>query len=169
MTGRKNERSTPQRRVILEELQKVQTHPTAAEVYELVRKRLPKISLGTVYRNLERLAAAGRIQKLALAGAEARFDGDLDPHYHVRCVRCGRVNDVHGVPRGLFEDLLEDSAGYEMLGHRLEFVGVCPGCKSGGVPGECGSGGDFQKSGGDGRGRSATGGGTWTTLDQQKE
>lgn len=126
----KRERNTPQRRVILEELQKVESHPTAVEVYELVRRRLPRISLGTVYRNLERLAAAGRINKLALAGAEARFDGDLVPHYHVRCIHCGCVADVRGVEQEFVRNGLKEAAGYEILGHRLEFVGVCPRCKT---------------------------------------
>ena len=129
----KRERNTLQRRVILEELQKVASHPTAAEVYELVRRRLPRISLGTVYRNLERLAAAGRINKLALAGAEARFDADLGQHDHVRCVECGCVADVRGLGGGAVENGLKGAAGYEILGHRLEFVGICPQCKTKGA------------------------------------
>lgn len=130
MSNPKRQRNTPQRRIILEELQKVESHPTAVEVYELVRRRLPKISLGTVYRNLERLAAGGKIQKLALAGAEARFDGDLDHHYHVRCVQCGRVSDVRGLVADLAGIRVQQAAGYEILGHRLEFVGVCPICQA---------------------------------------
>ena len=63
MQKRLNLRMTRQRKVILEELCKVDTHPSADEVYALVRKRLPRISLGTVYRNLEILAESGDIQK----------------------------------------------------------------------------------------------------------
>jgi len=113
----------------LEELRKARSHPTAVEVYELVRHRLPKISLGTVYRNLERLAAAGKIQKLAIGGSEARFDGDLSHHYHVRCVRCGRVDDVRGFADGFGENAIGESGGYQLLGHRLEFMGICPECR----------------------------------------
>ncbi len=94
-----------------------------------MRRRLPRISLGTVYRNLDLLAEMGKIQKLDLGGGEARFDGNLDAHYHVRCVRCGRVDDVYGLPTGTLLDGPRDAAGYEILGHRLEFVGVCPHCK----------------------------------------
>ncbi|MFP4672575.1 MAG: Fur family transcriptional regulator, partial [Desulfohalobiaceae bacterium] len=67
-------RFTTQRRAILEELQKVQTHPTADEVYEMVRNRLPKVSLGTIYRNLDMLASQGMIQKLHVADTQMRFD-----------------------------------------------------------------------------------------------
>ena len=79
------QRVTRQRRVILEELRKLTSHPTAPALYEVVRRRLPRISLGTVYRNLELLARAGFIQRLDLQGAEARFDGNPEHHYHVRC------------------------------------------------------------------------------------
>src|SRR5574340_808335 len=88
------QRRTRQREVILEELQKVKSHPTAVGLHDLVRRRLPKISLGTVYRNLELLAKAGVIRKLETAGAEARFDGNAGQHHHIRCVGCGRVDDV---------------------------------------------------------------------------
>jgi len=124
------QRNTPQRRVILEELRKSSGHPTAVELYETVRRRMPKISLGTVYRNLDRLAEMGTIQKLDPGGSEARFDGDMHAHYHVRCIRCGRVDDVHAPEPTLAGGRLKHATGYEILGYRLEFIGVCPGCRS---------------------------------------
>jgi Fur family ferric uptake transcriptional regulator len=130
MTHTAFQRNTPQRKVILEELQRTTSHPTAGELHQIVRRRVPKISLGTVYRNLDLLAEAGKIQKLDLGGSEARFDAKTDAHYHVRCVRCGRVDDVPGLPADLVGDELARAAGYEMLGHRLEFVGICPQCKT---------------------------------------
>jgi Fur family ferric uptake transcriptional regulator len=124
----KPRRNTRQRRVVLEELRKVRSHPTAAELYEIVRHRLPRISLATVYRNLELLADEGLIRKLDVAGGPSRFDGDNVPHWHVRCVRCGRVDDVSGVPADFAIPRLENAGGYEILGHRLEFEGICPAC-----------------------------------------
>jgi len=123
-------RTTEQRRVILEELSKLRTHPTANEVYEIVRKRLPRISLGTVYRNLEVLSESGMIQKLEMAGTQKRFDGIIENHYHVRCVKCGRVDDVPGKPISSINEALNGSTGYEILWHRLEFVGLCPRCRN---------------------------------------
>jgi Fur family transcriptional regulator, ferric uptake regulator len=123
------QRHTRQRQVILEELQKLTSHPTAAVLYTIVRRRLPKISLGTVYRNLELLARMGMVQKLELAGGEARFDGRVARHDHVRCVRCGRLDDVSAPPLDLFEGAANDWGGYQILGHRLEFFGVCPQCQ----------------------------------------
>jgi Fur family transcriptional regulator, ferric uptake regulator len=123
------QRRTEQRQVILEELRKLYCHPTATDLYEIVRHRLPRISLGTVYRNLDLLARMGTIQKLEMAGAEARFDGDPTRHDHLRCVRCGRVDDVDGGPLDLSPAPHHDFRGYEVLGRRLEFFGVCPACR----------------------------------------
>jgi Fur family ferric uptake transcriptional regulator len=122
-------RMTAQRRIILEELRKVLTHPTAGEIYEIVRKRLPRISLGTVYRNLEILSEIGMIQKLETAGTQKRFDGIVENHYHVRCIRCGRVDDVLADSIPMINEALAEASDYEILWHRLEFVGLCPQCK----------------------------------------
>ena len=132
MQIRRFHRNTQQRQAILEELRGVTSHPTAVDLYEMVRVRLPKISLGTVYRNLELLAEMGAIQKLEMGGPEARFDGDADHHFHVRCVRCGRVDDLCGAPEGLTDFLAgvhcSHLSGYEILGYQLVFSGICPGC-----------------------------------------
>jgi Fur family ferric uptake transcriptional regulator len=120
---------TKQRKVIVEELKKLKTHPTATSLYELVRKRLPKISLGTVYRNLDLLAGAGIIQKLETAGTQKRFDGTVENHYHVRCVQCGQVDDIPLPLFGEIEELLSGLSDYKILSHRLEFQGICPSCQ----------------------------------------
>lgn len=122
-------RITRQRKVILEELQRGGLHPTASEVYELVRRRLPRISLGTVYRNLEMLGEHGLIQKLELGGTQKRFDGTTNNHYHVRCLRCGKIQDAPVEPVANLEAVLRERTDYEITGHRLEFVGLCPKCK----------------------------------------
>jgi Fur family transcriptional regulator, ferric uptake regulator len=120
---------TEQRRVILEELGKLKSHPTADEIYERVRERLPSISLGTVYRNLETLSSAGIIQKLELAGSQKRFDGMVENHYHVRCVKCGRVDDAHVAPMICIEESAKGIRGYRIVSHRLEFEGICLACQ----------------------------------------
>jgi Fur family ferric uptake transcriptional regulator len=131
MNAQQFQRNTRQRQVILEELQRLTSHPTAAGLYEIVRRRLPRISLGTVYRNLEMLARLGLIQKLDLGGSEARFDGNVHRHDHVRCVRCGRVDDILGPPLDLSGGNADDSGGYQLLGYRLQYLGVCPQCRAG--------------------------------------
>lgn len=128
MATNKLRRHTPQRAVILEELHATKAHPTAAELFALVRRKLPRISLGTIYRNLEVLHEDGLVRKLELAGTETRFDGTTTPHYHVRCTECGCVRDL---PAPLHDKLVTrplDTGGFRIDGHRLEFTGVCPDC-----------------------------------------
>ncbi len=121
---------TQQRQVILEELRKANSHLTADEVYQMVRRRLPRISLGTVYRNLEILSESGIIKKLELGGAQKLFDGEAEAHYHVRCLSCGRLDDVSGDLSPIISDVFRDVSDYEIIGHQLVLIGLCPGCKS---------------------------------------
>jgi Fur family ferric uptake transcriptional regulator len=129
MAEAKIQRNTQQRQVILEELRKLKTHPTAAEIYAIVRERLPKISLGTVYRNLELLARNKVINKLDNGGSEARFDGDTMRHSHIRCVECGQIGDMFDNPTENQQSAYTNSNGYEILGFRTEYYGVCPKCR----------------------------------------
>jgi Fur family ferric uptake transcriptional regulator len=119
---------TRQRQVILQELRKVMTHPSADEVYEMVRRLLPRISLGTVYRNLEILSELGEIQKIEICGKLKRFDGNTKDHYHLRCLNCHRIDDVPENIHFDFNSSLNSETGYAITGHRLEFVGLCPEC-----------------------------------------
>ena len=125
-------RLTTQRQIILEELAKVKTHPTASELYDMVRKRLPRIGLGTVYRNLELMAENGMILKLEVGGTQKRFDATTDTHYHIRCSNCGKVDDID---TPVMDELVREAAAsssYQVLGHHVEFSGICPGCQKGG-------------------------------------
>ena len=123
-------RLTTQRQIILEELGKVKTHPTANEVYDMVRKRLPRIGLGTVYRNLELMSETGIILKLEVGGTQKRFDATVDPHYHIRCLSCGKVDDIE-IP--VIEEINKSAAEashYQVLGHHIEFSGICSACSN---------------------------------------
>ena len=125
----KDMRLTNQRRLILEELRSVTTHPTADEVYGMVRQKMPRISLGTVYRNLEVLSSLGLVRKLENAAGQKRFDGDVSPHHHIRCEVCGKVGDIFDAPdiSGIEAGVTTD---FEITGVSLEFSGVCPGCRA---------------------------------------
>lgn len=124
----KPQRDTVQRRVILEELRRSAQHPTAGELYRAVRDRLPRISLGTVYRNLEVLVAAKQIRKLEGSGKEARFDPIIEEHYHVRCLECGRIDDLTNPPAMPLASDSQQQDGWKIVDHRVEFVGTCPDC-----------------------------------------
>ena len=122
---------TIQKRIILEELKKTKKHPTAEALYGEVRKKLPEISIGTVYRNLEVLADNGIARKLIDSKRKNRFDGNTDIHFHIECTKCGRVDDL---PENIAEVIKKDidlETGYEVSGYSLYFYGLCPGCKAG--------------------------------------
>ena len=123
-------RMTKQRKVILEELRSVISHPTAEELYSMVRERIPHVSLGTVYRNLDLLASSGEIRQLSSGGTVRRFDGDTTEHCHVRCLTCGRVGDVH-VALGAPGAIQAHAEGFAIVASRLEFEGFCADCAPG--------------------------------------
>ncbi|MFH0882336.1 MAG: transcriptional repressor, partial [bacterium] len=114
---------------LLDELKATRKHPTADELFHTLRHRLPRISLATVYRNLDRLVEDGLIRVLDIPGQPRRYDGDLTSHYHVRCVNCGRVDDVmlDRVPD--LGKLACRSGNYRILGMRIEFEGLCEKCR----------------------------------------
>ncbi len=120
---------THQREVILHELRMAKDHPTADELFHRVRKHLPKISLATVYRNLEILVDAEKIQKIEVGGRQKRFDGNPMPHYHIRCLKCGRVDDMPIGRIDALDSLSLQPHGYKVLDHHLEFIGICPMCQ----------------------------------------
>jgi Fur family ferric uptake transcriptional regulator len=123
-----NMRLTSQRQIILEELRKVKSHPTATEMYDMVRKRLPRIGLGTVYRNLELLAKLGIIRKLEGDCKQKRFDGDITPHYHIRCIKCNRVDDIFIKMDRELEKSAASCCDYKILDHHVQFSGICSKC-----------------------------------------
>jgi Fur family ferric uptake transcriptional regulator len=125
-------RQTEQRTLILEELRLCARdgyHPGADEVYLRVRKRLPRISLATVYRNLQLLAARGLIGRLEIAGGHNRFDGVVRPHCHFRCTSCGQVEDLpFDVPLPQLDPEHPWVHARRIEGRRTEYYGLCPGC-----------------------------------------
>ena len=122
------ERMTNQRRVILKELQKHVDHPTADELYMDVLKELPKVSLGTIYRNLEQMSGQGIILKIEGAG-QKRFDPNPLPHPHFRCTNCGALEDIHEEVRTPSIDISSEWASHRVVtGAVVEFYGLCPKC-----------------------------------------
>ena len=129
----RGKRFTRPRRVILDTVRASEAHPSAAAVYRQVRRRLPRVSLATVYRNLRMMAAEGLLTERAdLAGM--RFDGNTAPHDHFTCVACGRIYDVPVLGARGVRARLASRTGFEVLTQRIEFYGRCGACRHAGGP-----------------------------------
>ena len=100
-------------------------HPTAQMIYDELRPLMPKLSLGTVYRNLQQMARDGRL--VEIDGPVARFDATIHPHTHLRCKDCGSVADVE-LPYDPALDQVCRMEGWNIIGHNLMFTGICPDC-----------------------------------------
>lgn len=123
-------RMTHQREIILDELNRSKTHPTADELYSCIKKKLPRISLATVYRNLEILSGAGLIQKLEVSGRQKRFDWNPEQHNHIYCTQCQGVDNI-ATPevQAPYIGPMQEK-GYCITGCRIEFFGLCPTCQN---------------------------------------
>lgn len=118
-----------QRDAILRVLRGTKSHPTADWVFNEVRKEIPNISLGTVYRNLRLLCQSGEVLELDMCDTLSRFDARTDNHYHFRCLSCEKVFDLD---EPVIEDLdnkIARKTGFDIKCHRLEFRGLCMDCK----------------------------------------
>ncbi|HBW36092.1 Fur family transcriptional regulator [Desulfosporosinus sp. BICA1-9] len=126
----KGVRFTPQRQAILEFLLETVSHPTADEIYHHVKAKFPGVSLGTIYNTLNMLKEHGHLLELSYGDMSSRFDGNPENHYHIVCSRCGKVADLHRPLIDMDQEVGEQS-GFQVLGHRMEFHGVCPECLKG--------------------------------------
>lgn len=124
----RGKRLTRPRQVILDLVRATDAHPSAAAVYRLVRRRLPRVSLATVYRNLRMLAAEGLLTERADLGG-MRFDGNTAPHDHFTCVACGRIYDVPAADARGVRARVASRTGFEVLVQRIEFYGRCGACR----------------------------------------
>lgn len=116
-----------QREAILSVLRSTNTHPTADWIYTETKKVLPKISLGTVYRNLSELKSAGEILSIDVGEGKEHFDGDISPHLHLHCKCCGSIADarLNSDPFGL----LKDDLGFKAATPVYVVYGICKDCQ----------------------------------------
>ncbi|MEM7819611.1 MAG: transcriptional repressor [Candidatus Aenigmatarchaeota archaeon] len=120
-------RLTKQRKIILNELRKVKTHPTASQIYEIVKWKIPNISLGTVYRNLRVLKELGMIQEFE--GEISRFDGNPKNHKHFVCKNCKNIYDIDIPVRIIFKKDVIKKCGFKIYDYSFVFYGTCKNCR----------------------------------------
>lgn len=123
-------RMTPQRRAVLKVLAESREHPTVDQIYERVKSDFPMTSLATIYKTVTLLKEIGEVMELNFSGGRSRYDGfNPSPHPHLYCIKCEQVTDPEmDSLEGLSGDL-SDATGYEIVGQRLDFFGICPRCQ----------------------------------------
>ncbi len=123
---RESRRNTKQLEVIWDAVKNETSHPTADQIYEKVRKDLPNISLGTVYRNLQKLVSLEKLRVLSV-GRSKHFDPLVKHHQHFICEQCNQVYDVFvDMPRIVPPKLPQE--GFKVTSHQLAFYGTCTDC-----------------------------------------
>lgn len=119
-------RATRQMAAVFDVLAAAHDHPTAEALFARVRRRVPRVSLGTIYRNLDKLREQGRLRVLRLDGGEAHFDARTDPHDHFVCEACGAVRDLPGGESAPADD--GRASGCLVRWRTTAFYGLCGDC-----------------------------------------
>lgn len=120
-------RKSKQKEAILRVVKSTTCHPDAGWIHEQVRQEIPKISLGTVYRNLKVLERDGEIRRLEI-DMQGHFEVNGEKHYHFRCDRCGVITDVHLSFDSELDRQVSQNTGFSVTRHYLEFGGYCQDC-----------------------------------------
>ena len=118
-----------QREIIIEYIKGVKTHPTAEMVYNDLRINNPDLSLGTVYRNLDKLSKTGEIIRLKGFGQKDRFDGNINYHYHGECVKCLKIFDIYVDYFSDIDKIIKEVSKCDVLSHEIKFNIICLNCK----------------------------------------
>lgn len=121
---------TVQRDAILKALRCSAGHPSADEIYAVLKRDLPQISLATVYRNLEQMVANGILKKISFKGKQTRFDIDMTLHFHVICPICGKISDIDNSEIFRISELIDEKISRLGLdGYGLDFLRYCDNCR----------------------------------------
>lgn len=122
-------RKSTQRDAILRVIKNTTTHPDADWIYVQVRKEIPNISLGTVYRNLKLLAQAGEIKELDIPGSSSHFDSMTRTHHHLICEKCGFIFDMDESIDPAIEAKVARKTGFKVKTQYIKFIGICSDCQ----------------------------------------
>lgn len=120
---------TVQRRAIMETLAGRSDHPSAEQVHDAVKMRLPGMSLTTVYRVLEAFVQIGLVRKIDDPGAKGRFDADASRHHHARCVSCGRIVDIGDDALPPIDLPMAQVEEFTLVDYTINYLGYCRRCR----------------------------------------
>jgi Fur family transcriptional regulator, peroxide stress response regulator len=119
---------THQRQVIYDALMAMPGHPSPEEVYERVRRRIPSISLATVYKNLNRFLQAGLLQEMSVHHGSLRVEVNDHPHHHLVCASCKKIEDIDSEQIGPLHVRGRLPKGFEVQRFSVDVIGLCARC-----------------------------------------
>ena len=122
-------RKSSQRDAILRVVKNTNLHPGADWIYEQVKKEIPNISMGTIYRNLRLLVNTGEVKEINIPGLPSRFDGSTSDHHHLVCEKCGCIFDLDESVDCNIEDKIYQKTGFKTKLQYLKFIGLCSDCQ----------------------------------------
>ncbi|WP_455278037.1 Fur family transcriptional regulator [[Eubacterium] cellulosolvens] len=122
-------KATPQRIEILNILTKSHTHPTVDEVYQKVKKKFPTISPATVYKTVQVLKDARKVQELTFYDEKTRLDANMKPHINLVCLKCKEISDLHDPKVTEFVKYYSKKSTFKNESQRIDFYGSCKDCQ----------------------------------------
>jgi Fe2+ or Zn2+ uptake regulation protein len=123
---------TSQRRAVLEALEEANSHPSAEDIYLIVKKKNPRVALGTVYQALSVLEEIGIVGSKHWSESPTRYDLNVEPHVDIRCARCDEVSEIPGVEIRELEEHIRNNTTYEVTHATMVIEGLCPACRKAG-------------------------------------
>ena len=124
-----NMKLTPQRIAIYEMLMSTKSHPSAETIYDSIKDRYPTMSLATVYKTLKSLVQLNLAQEINVGEGNFRYDANAEPHPHIVCINCGRVDDIDNLDLSFINESAENFTDYDILKSKVYFYGICSDCK----------------------------------------
>ncbi|MCX7903509.1 MAG: transcriptional repressor [Caloramator sp.] len=125
----KNLKLTPQRYAIYNYLLGTKSHPSAEMIYEALKPHYPTMSLATVYKTLNTLIELGLVQQLNVGEDNFRFDAKAEPHPHIVCLECGKVDDIDELELNNINQIAQKYTNYKISSSKVYFYGLCPECQ----------------------------------------
>ena len=122
-------RKSSQRDAILRVVKNTNSHPGADWIYEQVKKEIPNISMGTIYRNLRFLVDTGEVKEINIPSIPSRFDGSINDHHHLLCENCGRIFDLDESVDFDMKARIFEKTGFKTKVQHLKFIGLCADCQ----------------------------------------
>ncbi len=122
---------TSQRRAVFEALKEAKGHPSAEDIYLIVKQKNPRVALGTVYQALSVLEEIGIVGSKHWSESPTRYDLNVEPHLDIRCAGCGKVSEITGVELGELHERIPNNTPYQVTGVTMVIEGLCPACRDG--------------------------------------